>query len=673
MTWWRRRWRRGRMDDLLERELRFHLDQHAADLVAGGVSPDEARRQARLALGGPEQVKERCRDERKTRRLDDLSQDVRYAVRALRRRPGFAVVALLTLALGSGATTIMFTVVNGVLLAPLPFADPESLLSVDEQTKTIVDYRWGDRWAFSYPNFLDCQREVRSLRMGAFRYNGGTLTGSADPERVDGLQISSDLLPLLGVAPIAGRTFVADDDRPGAAPVIMISSRLWQRRFGGSASAVGAQLVFDATPYTIVGVAPAAFNLRDADVLTPLGQNTLAAPRGASGDSRLGASAARRHARRGAIRARRRRPQPRGAVSAIERRPRLHRGAAAAVGRRRPLHAVAALWRRVAGAAHCVRERGEPAPRARRVARPRDRDARRARCGTRTAGAPASHRKRGARRLRRRARPAARGDLGPSVHRVVARRSAGEQPSAAGVARPAVHARRFARVRVLLRPRAGAPGVGAADGAGAARRRAERRRNEAPPRRVRRCRDRARDGAARERRHARADAAAAVDGRSGRRRAQRVDEPHGRLSLRARRSCTHSRGVAGSDRSRPHRAWRARDRHGRHGADAQREQSSRLLDVASGTRARQQTARARQQRDARLSRRDGHRARPRPLFRRPRSNRQRAGRCDRRGDGEGRVWRRGSDRKTGLDGSRAAAARRRRRRGPCAVLGHRRR
>ena len=79
MTWWRRLWRRGRMDDLLERELRFHLDQHAADLVAGGVSPDEARRQARLALGGPEQVKERCRDERKTRWLDDLSQDVRYA------------------------------------------------------------------------------------------------------------------------------------------------------------------------------------------------------------------------------------------------------------------------------------------------------------------------------------------------------------------------------------------------------------------------------------------------------------------------------------------------------------------------------------------------------------------------------------------------------------------
>jgi len=276
MTWWQRAIRRGRMEELLERELRFHLDAHTADLVARGVPPDEARRQARLALGGPEQVKEQCRDARGTRWLDDLSHDVRYALRDLRRRPGFAAVALLTLALGSGATTVMFTVINGVLFAPLPYADPGSLLNVEEQTKGIVDYRFGDRWAFSYPNFLDLHSGVRSLRMGAYRYNGGTVSGSsADPERVDGLEISADFLPLLGVAPVAGRTFVADDDRPGAEPVAMISSRLWQRRFGASPSVVGAKMVFDATPRTIVGVAPASFNLRNADVLTPIGQNTF--------------------------------------------------------------------------------------------------------------------------------------------------------------------------------------------------------------------------------------------------------------------------------------------------------------------------------------------------------------------------------------------------------------
>src|SRR4030088_1866881 len=155
MMWWHRLWRRRKMEEQLEKELRFHLDQHASELIARGPSPNEARRQARLALGGPEQVKENCRDARGTRWLEDLLQDFRYAVRTLRQRPGFAAVALLTLALGSGATPVMFTVINGVLLRPLPYPEPDRLVKVDEQTKGITDYRWGDRWAFSYPNFLD--------------------------------------------------------------------------------------------------------------------------------------------------------------------------------------------------------------------------------------------------------------------------------------------------------------------------------------------------------------------------------------------------------------------------------------------------------------------------------------------------------------------------------------
>jgi predicted permease len=275
VTWWRRLWRRAELERQLERELEFHLDHHAADLVARGIAPDEARRQARLALGGLEQVKEACRDARSTRWLDDLAQDVRYALRTLRRRPGFAAVALLTLALGSGATTVIFTVIHGVLFKPLPFADPGGLLQVDEQTKGIVDYRWGDRWAFAYPNFVDCQREVRSLQLAAFRNSGGTVSGSADPEYVNGLQVSAGLLPMLGVAPVLGRTFSPEEDRPGGAPVAIISHSLWQRRFGGAPSAVGATVTFDARPYTVVGIAPATFNLRSADILTPIAQNTL--------------------------------------------------------------------------------------------------------------------------------------------------------------------------------------------------------------------------------------------------------------------------------------------------------------------------------------------------------------------------------------------------------------
>src|SRR5947199_9817513 len=137
MTWWQRLWRRTKMEEQLEKELRFHLDQQASELIARGHSPNEARRQARLALGGPEQVKENCRDARGTRWLEDLLQDFRYAIRTLSKQPGFAYVSLLTLALGSGATTVMFTVINGVLLKPLPFLDADKLVAVNGQS---------DRW-----------------------------------------------------------------------------------------------------------------------------------------------------------------------------------------------------------------------------------------------------------------------------------------------------------------------------------------------------------------------------------------------------------------------------------------------------------------------------------------------------------------------------------------------
>src|SRR6202795_242557 len=135
MTWWRRLLRRRKMEDQLEKELRFHLDQHASELIAQGRSPAEARRQARLALGGPEQVKEECRDARGTRWLEDLLQDFRYALRTLQQRPGFAAVTLCTLALGIGATTVMFTVINGVLLKPLSYPKPEQLVTLHGQTE----------------------------------------------------------------------------------------------------------------------------------------------------------------------------------------------------------------------------------------------------------------------------------------------------------------------------------------------------------------------------------------------------------------------------------------------------------------------------------------------------------------------------------------------------------
>src|SRR5207244_7563616 len=166
------------------KELSFHLEQHRSQLVARGQAPDEARRLARLALGGPEQLKEKCRDARGTRWLEDLLQDTRYALRTFRQKPGFTLVALLILALGIGATTVMFAVINAVLLRPLSYPEPERLLTVHEHTE-----KHGNQWV-AYLNFLDCKRESRTLALAAWHYGGGTAGGPGNADYVDGRQIS---------------------------------------------------------------------------------------------------------------------------------------------------------------------------------------------------------------------------------------------------------------------------------------------------------------------------------------------------------------------------------------------------------------------------------------------------------------------------------------------------
>jgi predicted permease len=272
MIWWQRLWRRRQMEEQLEKELRFHVEQHTSDLIARGYDPEEASRQARLSFGGPEQVKETCRDARGTRWMEDLWQDFRYALRTPRQRPGFVAVALLTLALGSGATTVMFTVINGVLLKPLPYPEHDRLVALQEQTDWSTP--WGNLWAFTYPNFVDCRRESRALVMAAWRYNGGTLSKPGEAGYIDGLEISSELFSVLGVPLFRGRAFLPEEDRPGAAPVIIISYDLWQRRYAGSMGAIGGPLVFDGKAYTVVGIAPAGFRLGgDMDVFTPLGRD----------------------------------------------------------------------------------------------------------------------------------------------------------------------------------------------------------------------------------------------------------------------------------------------------------------------------------------------------------------------------------------------------------------
>jgi predicted permease len=259
------------MEEELAKELRFHLDELASELIAQGNAPDMARRNARLALGGPEQVKEMCRDARGTRWLEDLFQDFRYALRTLRRRPGFAAVAILTLALGSGATTVMFTVINGVLLKPLAYPEADRLVALHGKTQ-----KYGEQWGFSYPEFHDYQRASRTLgSVAAWTYGGGTVTNPGEAEYVFGRLISSGLFSVLGVPLLEGRAFLPQEDQPGAAPVAVISYNLWQRRFGRSRETIGQHLILEGKSYTIVGIARAGFELNgEADIYTPLGQST---------------------------------------------------------------------------------------------------------------------------------------------------------------------------------------------------------------------------------------------------------------------------------------------------------------------------------------------------------------------------------------------------------------
>lgn len=275
MNWWHRLLWREKLEEQLDIEMRFHLEQHTSELIAQGFERAEARRRARLALGGPEQVKEECRDARGTRWLEDFWQDFRYALRMLRQRPVFAAVAIVTLALGIGASTVMFTVVNGVLLRPLPYPQPDKLVVVRGRSEGWRTDLFGEQ-NVAYPDFLDCQRDSRSLTLAGSLFDGGTISGSGLPEYVDLREITSNLFSVLRVNLALGRAFLPEEDRTGAAPVMILGYSFWQRHFAGRPGVLGAPLSLDDKLYTVVGIAPSGFRVRDSepDVMTPLGQDT---------------------------------------------------------------------------------------------------------------------------------------------------------------------------------------------------------------------------------------------------------------------------------------------------------------------------------------------------------------------------------------------------------------
>ncbi len=212
-----------------------------------------------------------------------LADDLRHALRGLRKAPGFTLVALLTIALGVGANTALFSIVDGVLLRPLPFPDAERLVGVHASKPNF------DRGSISFPNFLDWRRSNTAFSGLAVSRNGSFIvTGQGAPDQISGAFVSSEFLPLLGIQPLLGRGLAAGEDEVGAAPVVLIGAGLWQRRFGGSTDVLGKTLTLDGRPYSIVGVVPgfplSAPNLpRTAEVYIPIGQwpNDLLLSRGA--------------------------------------------------------------------------------------------------------------------------------------------------------------------------------------------------------------------------------------------------------------------------------------------------------------------------------------------------------------------------------------------------------
>jgi len=250
--------RKDRVEQELSEELRLHLERLIEEKVAQGMTSEEARYAALRELGGVEQIKEECRDMRRVNYIENLVQDVRYGVRMLRRNPGFAATAILTLALGIGATTAIFSVVDTVMFKPLPFPTADRLVRI----RSVIAAT-GHGAVASYPDFLDWRARNHVLEsMAVFRTNDFTLIGPREPLHLQGAVVSAQLFSLLGVTPALGRVFLPEEDNPAAAsgtdPVIL-SYSLWQREFGADASVLGHAIRLGDQPFTVVGVMPPAF------------------------------------------------------------------------------------------------------------------------------------------------------------------------------------------------------------------------------------------------------------------------------------------------------------------------------------------------------------------------------------------------------------------------------
>jgi len=249
--------KRDRLDHDLDDELRSHVEMRAADNLAAGMSPEQANYEAQKRFGNTALLKEDTREVDVIAWLDETARDFLHALRMLRRSPGFTVVAVLTLALGIGANTAIFSVINSVLLRPLPYHDPDKLVMVWESNSQHANLHN----TVSPPNFLDWQSRNTVFSSMSFIFDErDNLTGNGDPEEVVVQDISTNFFSLLGINPLLGPGFTPENGQPGHNNVVILSYGLWKGRFAGDPAIVGKSVLLNGHPQTVVGVAPRDFN-----------------------------------------------------------------------------------------------------------------------------------------------------------------------------------------------------------------------------------------------------------------------------------------------------------------------------------------------------------------------------------------------------------------------------
>lgn len=274
MPWFRRllnTLRRGRVDRDLRRELDFHIAERIDHLCAEGMSVDEARLAAQKQFGNALHIREQTHEMNNIGWVERLTQDLRVTLRMIRKSPGFAFAAILTLALGIGSTTAVFSVVNAVLIRPLPYPEPDKLVGVWHSAQfqgiTSNNIRLSSTMYLSYREHAETFADF-----GLWRSTRASVTGMGEPEQVPALVVTYGTLPAVGVPPLLGRWFTAGDDSPGTPETVILSYGYWQRRFAGRVDVIGTSVTIDSLPRGVIGVMPPTFRFLNADAAVILPQ-----------------------------------------------------------------------------------------------------------------------------------------------------------------------------------------------------------------------------------------------------------------------------------------------------------------------------------------------------------------------------------------------------------------